>query len=528
MLRFVCFFLYFFSFLCCSNLSAKTWDRRVALLVVNQIGWKKEPFLRYALHGDTQPLARELRQLGFEVHTLINKTPHDLRKTFQHLQQRFQTSAPQTFLFYYSGHADPTNLHLGPDQKNPYSYREFASSFRKLPVKRRFAIFDACFSGEVIRLFGSLTRYKQLLQEGRIKGVRQRSPINLRRLRFPNQGQEQGLRIIASSLQLSWELERYRASVFTYHLLQGLRGPADLDQDGKISVDELFDYTSRAVQRVTGQQPQQLVLMQRQQPYALAPAYRSRLRIGPDIVGHLRVSVANFAWSYRKSERTSLTLAVVDGPATIQLKKKQQCFRQDILLPKGAEIRLTSRWIEHPCTSQATLRSKGFLALPARLVSPHAIPPPQSLSFGLGVLQQGSANLRDLQPNLTVDFRWRWLQVGLGLSHAFLVGRSFSLSRLSLQTAFGWPLSFQTFDLQADLFVGVFLGGGLLFQHLPEQQGRLMPFAASGGIISFTWWPSDTWGIRLNAQIGADYAPTTGTNGLSLLWATSAALTIPL
>ncbi|MCB9639753.1 MAG: caspase family protein [Myxococcales bacterium] len=528
MYRFIILFLFLCSaFFFSPPLQAKGWDRRVALLVVNQTGWKREPFLRYALHGDMKPLAQELRGLGFEVHTLINQTPQTLRQTLQRFQQRFQ-KAPKvsTFLFYYSGHADPKNLHMGPQSQTPYSYQEFAKVFRKLNVTRRFAIFDACFSGEVIRLFGSLSQYQKLLQEGRVKGVRRRSPINISQLDFPNQGQEQGLRIIASSLQLSWELERYKASVFTYHLLQGLRGKADLDHDGKISVDELFDYASRAVQRVTGQQPQQLVIMQREQPYALAPAYRSRLRIGSDIVGHISVSVANFTWSYHKSKRRPLTLAVVDGQATIQLKRKRLCWRQDVLLPKGGETFLGKQWTPHPCAQKETLLSKGYLPLPAR-IEPEELLPTHSLSLGVGALQQGLDSLRDTQPQVTLDWRWNWLQLGAHFSHAFLPNRSFSFSRLSLQAALGWPLHVQLQSFRGELFVGAFLSGGLLFQHLPEEQGKISPFATTGGLFSFTWWPAK-WGLRLNARAGADYTPTLGQNGFSFLWGIDIAVTFAL
>src|SRR5205823_6238342 len=35
--------------------------------------------------------------------------------------------------------------------------------------------------------------------------------------------------------------------VFTYHVLEGLRGAADADRDGKVTVGELFEYVRRKV-----------------------------------------------------------------------------------------------------------------------------------------------------------------------------------------------------------------------------------------------------------------------------------------
>jgi uncharacterized caspase-like protein len=42
--------------------------------------------------------------------------------------------------------------------------------------------------------------------------------------------------------------------VFTYYLIQGLKGKADIDQDGVISLDEVYGYVSREVPRATGQE----------------------------------------------------------------------------------------------------------------------------------------------------------------------------------------------------------------------------------------------------------------------------------
>ncbi len=491
-------------------------DRRVALLVVNQSGWKKDPYLRYALQGDLQPLAHELRRLGFQVKTLVNQSPDSLRRQMKKLQQRFlQKPQVDTFLFYYSGHADRKQLHMGNQTKNDFTYQEFLSTFKSFQVKRKFAIFDACFSGEIIRLFGSQKRYRHLLQSGRLKGVGYRIPINISRLKSPNQGQEQGFRIITSSLEMSWELNQYKASVFTYHLLQGLKGPADLDRDGKISVDELFDFTSRAVKRVTGQKPQQLVVMRRARPYALAPAYRSRLTIGANVVGTLYVAVANFVWSHRKSKRRPLTLSVVDGKGVVQWKHRKQCYQQNVILPKGGELQLSKKWSAYPCRRVSSLRSKGLI-LPARVEPPRSrASTERSISLSLGVTQQGYDTLRDIQPNVNLDFRWRWFQTGLGFTHGFLPGKTFSLSRVTVQAAAGWPLVFER--IHSRWFVGAFAQGGLVFQHLPGGNGSINLTAAFGGLTSFTWWHRQ-WGLRLNAALGGDYTPTSGGSGLSLFW----------
>jgi hypothetical protein len=54
--------------------------------------------------------------------------------------------------------------------------------------------------------------------------------------------------------------------VFTYYLLEGLKGAADANHDHQITVGELFDYVSRQVSKQTdgSQHPQKLAGSERQ------------------------------------------------------------------------------------------------------------------------------------------------------------------------------------------------------------------------------------------------------------------------
>ena len=53
--------------------------------------------------------------------------------------------------------------------------------------------------------------------------------------------------------EVSEERRSPRPRLFTYYLLEGLRGKADLDADGIITVDEIYIYVSKKVPEVTGQ-----------------------------------------------------------------------------------------------------------------------------------------------------------------------------------------------------------------------------------------------------------------------------------
>lgn len=54
--------------------------------------------------------------------------------------------------------------------------------------------------------------------------------------------------------EVSVEKDELQHGVFTYYLLEGLRGAADTDRDGTVTVDEAYRYVSEKVPRATGQE----------------------------------------------------------------------------------------------------------------------------------------------------------------------------------------------------------------------------------------------------------------------------------
>ena len=53
--------------------------------------------------------------------------------------------------------------------------------------------------------------------------------------------------------EVSMEKDELNHGVFTYYLLEGLRGKADADGDGVITLDEVYKYVSMKVPQATGQ-----------------------------------------------------------------------------------------------------------------------------------------------------------------------------------------------------------------------------------------------------------------------------------
>jgi uncharacterized caspase-like protein len=56
----------------------------------------------------------------------------------------------------------------------------------------------------------------------------------------------------SSANEVSQESDWFRHGVFTYYLLEGLKGRADDDGDGLVTVGEVFRYVSRKVPEATG------------------------------------------------------------------------------------------------------------------------------------------------------------------------------------------------------------------------------------------------------------------------------------
>ena len=54
--------------------------------------------------------------------------------------------------------------------------------------------------------------------------------------------------------EVSAEVDELQHGVFSYYLVEGLRGRADADRDGLISVDEVYRYVSEQVPKATGQE----------------------------------------------------------------------------------------------------------------------------------------------------------------------------------------------------------------------------------------------------------------------------------
>lgn len=180
---------------------------------------------------DAREVAEVLRELGGvsgdKVKLVLRPTPKALLAAVAELEQLVAAESAagrkSRVFFYYSGHAKASGLSLGAEELSLETLRaRLFSTKAALTV----VVLDACQSGAF----------------SRIKGAEPASDFS-----FNSKARldATGVAVLASSTgsELSQESDFLRSSYFTHHFLIGLRGAADTNRDGEVSLDEAYRYT---------------------------------------------------------------------------------------------------------------------------------------------------------------------------------------------------------------------------------------------------------------------------------------------
>jgi len=180
-----------------------------------------------------------------EVVTLVNENVSKLNEA---IEDFFADKKPDDLLvFYFSGHGvrdDEGSLFLAVKSTRKarlYATAITADFIRKLMDKsrstRQVIILDCCNSGA--------------FPQGQTKGDAAMGMAG------SLQGYGRVVLTATDKLQYAWEgdaLLETDKSLFTHFLVKGLEGAADRDDDGKITVDELYDYAFEQVRKATPNQ----------------------------------------------------------------------------------------------------------------------------------------------------------------------------------------------------------------------------------------------------------------------------------
>lgn len=206
--------------------------RRFALFVGASQGGAGRTPLRYAIR-DAERMDALFAELGSvspgDSRVLRDPNPSNIDAALRIIDsdivaaaQNVQGGAPRPtqLVFYYSGHSDEGGLLLG-DQRMPYATLRALLSGVHADVK--VAILDSCASGAFALR----------------KGGKAEAPF-LTADKQPLHGH--AFLTSSSATEVAQESERVRGSFFTHYLTSGLRGAADSDRDGVVTLQEAYHF----------------------------------------------------------------------------------------------------------------------------------------------------------------------------------------------------------------------------------------------------------------------------------------------
>ncbi|MFT3697902.1 MAG: caspase family protein [Kofleriaceae bacterium] len=200
---------------------------RYALVIGSNNGGGERVQLRYAGH-DAATIADVLQQIGGvkndDLSLLKEPDLRSLDSAFDALSERVASDKKRgqrtELVVYYSGHADETGILIGGAH---YDYARLRSRIKAVPADVNIAILDSCASGSFTRLKGG-TKSPPFLQN--------------------SSNQVEGFAFLSSSSadEDAQESDKIGASFFTYYFVAGLRGAADRNHDGKITLTEAYQF----------------------------------------------------------------------------------------------------------------------------------------------------------------------------------------------------------------------------------------------------------------------------------------------
>ena len=219
---------------------------------VKEKGW---PPLPYAIND-----AREVRNLlvtylGFSADHIIelaNAKKGEIERTLGD-DLRKKVSKDDRVIIFFSGHGDTRQTKTGSmgylipvdgNKEFPHaasiSMDQIRTFSELIPAKQILFIIDACYSGIVGTIYKAKPQSETRKQvEIFIKGG-------------GSQLLTAGTHEEKTAMSKKWE----NHSVFTYYLLKGLKGEADYNKDGVVSVHELQVYLDTTVPQEANQHPQ--------------------------------------------------------------------------------------------------------------------------------------------------------------------------------------------------------------------------------------------------------------------------------
>ncbi len=234
-------------------LTSKTRRQNGLAIIIGIENYKYAPKVTYAERDAGAFYNYTEKVLGIpdrNIYYLMNDgaTSGEFEKIFDREGWIAKRSTVDTEIFiYYCGHGAPSikegTPYLIPYDIDPnYATTGFALSkmyetLNSIKSKAVVVFLDACFSGQN-------RESEMLLADARPAFIKVERPETFGDITVMS---------AASGVEISSGDPDKRHGIFTYFLLKGLQGPADLNRDNKITVSEIFSYIKPNVQKIAGQ-----------------------------------------------------------------------------------------------------------------------------------------------------------------------------------------------------------------------------------------------------------------------------------
>ena len=214
---------------------------RFALMAGSNDGGPERVQLQYAVE-DAEAMVRVFTQLGGvepeNTLLLTDPSPLELDSGLGSLRRavaKAREAGDRTEVFvYYSGHSDEGGLRLAGEH---YGYDQLRKGIEAIDSDVRVLVLDSCSSGAMVRSKGGSFSAPFLVDES----------VDV-----------EGHAYLTSSAydEVAQEADRIGGSYFTHYFITGLRGAADLSDDGVVTLNEAYHFayteTLRGTERTVG------------------------------------------------------------------------------------------------------------------------------------------------------------------------------------------------------------------------------------------------------------------------------------
>jgi hypothetical protein len=220
-----CLFIFFLTLAAVADADS----RRVIVAIGSNHGLDAERPLTFA-ERDAERFAMVMTELGGangdDVSLVTAATPRRVMQALASAGARLDDDS--MLVVYYSGHGSDVALHMQGERLDLAQLRAAVDS---MPARLRLLVVDACRDSAAEKGF---------------------SPVEPFAISLTLAAQHRGVVTMQSAGpgEVALESMRLRSGLFSHYLISGLRGAADRDADGRISVNEAYDFAySRTLQQ---------------------------------------------------------------------------------------------------------------------------------------------------------------------------------------------------------------------------------------------------------------------------------------